>query len=290
MNKQEEKDSRIGILTSVGIHISMFLLLFFIVAWRAPNPPLPEFGIELNFGLDNQGSGDEQPVTPVGDETNQQAEEIQEQSAESQPEEVKTEVKEDVKDVPEAATDKVVSKEVSDVAVKEEKKEVKTEVKDKPKETIPKEKLVAEYKKENKKEVVPTEGTKKGDPGNQGDDSKKTGDKGNPDGKLDAKALYGTPGGGGGGDGLNLSMAGWAWAEEPKIPDLPDNESGRVSFIIECDENGDIIGITTEDRGLSAKSEQILKEVIRKNSLIRTSGGKAPEKSKGRIVFVLKTK
>ena len=124
MSEKESRDRRIGILTSVGIHAGLFLLLFFMVAWRAPNPPLPEFGIELNFGLDDQGSGDVQPETPVGDVTDQPTEQIQEQSAETQPEEIKTDSKDEVKDVPETSTEKVVSKEVSDVAVKEEKKEV----------------------------------------------------------------------------------------------------------------------------------------------------------------------
>jgi len=286
MSKQEEKDRKTGILTSVGIHAGLFLALFFMVAWKAPNPPLPEFGVELNFGMDDQGGGDVQPETPVGDKTEQQTDEIQEKSAETQPEEVKTDVKEEVKNLPETAAEKVVSKEVSDVAVKEEKKEVKTEVKDKPKETVPKEKVVAEYKKE----VVPTDGTKKGDPGSQGDDAKKVGDKGSPEGKLDAKALYGTPGGGGGGDGTGLQMTGWAWAEELKIPELPDTENGKVTFEIECDQDGEIIGITTRERSLSAKSEQILKDQIRKNSLIRTSNAPAPDRSRGKFTFILKTK
>ena len=111
-----------------------------------------------------------------------------------------------------------------------------------------------------------------------------------PEGKLDAKALYGQQGGGGGGDGFGLSMSGWAWADNPQVPELPDNEDGRIEFEIECDENGDIIGIQTIQRGLSPRAEQLLKEEIRKNSLVRTSAGKAPERSKGRVVFILKTK
>jgi len=46
------------------------------------------------------------------------------------------------------------------LAVKEEKRSKKLN-KDKPKESLPKEKLVAEYKKEEKKEVNPTDGTRK---------------------------------------------------------------------------------------------------------------------------------
>lgn len=293
MTEQERKNRRIGILTSMGIHTVLFLVLFFMVAWRAPNPPFPEYGIELNFGLDNQGSGDVQPESPVGDQSEQPAkEETLDQSAETQPEEVKPVVNNEVKDVvPEKSIGQAVSKVESPVSMKEEKKEIKTEtLKEKPVDANLKEKVVAQYKKDVKKEVNPADTPKKGDPGSQGDDAKKVGDKGSPEGKLDAKALYGTPGGGGGGTGMDLQMSGWAWADQPKIPDLPDNENGRVEFEIECDESGDIIRINTVLRSLSPKAEQILKEEIRKNSLVRTSGGRIPERSKGRIVFILKTR
>jgi periplasmic protein TonB len=292
MSQQEKRNNRIGIITSLGIHAVLFLMLFFLVAWTAPNPPLAEFGVELNFGLDDQGSGEIQPENPVGDPVEENKEQTQEKSAETQPEEVKPDVKEEVKvPVEDKSTEKIVSKTESDVTVKEEKKEVKPEVvKEKPKDANPKEKIVAEYKKEEKKEVNPTDGAKKGEKGSQGDDTKKSGDKGSPEGTLDAKALYGTPGGGGGGNGLSLVMGGWAWADQPKIPDLPDNENGKVIFEIECDENGEIVGINTKERSLSPKAEQILKDLIRKNSLVRTSGGQVPSRSKGTIVFVLKTK
>ena len=48
-----------------------------------------------------------------------------------------------------------------------------------------------------------TADTKNGKSGSQGDDENKAGDKGNPEGKIDAQALYGTPGGGGGGHGAH---------------------------------------------------------------------------------------
>ena len=281
-------------MTSLAVHGVLFAIFFFMMAWRAPDPPLPEFGIELNFGLDTQGSGDIQPETPVGQEDGQAEEDTQSKPDEAKAEEVKPEVKEEVKELPAVKTnpEQVTSKEEGDVSVKEEKKEVKKETKKNDKvEAKPEEKLKAEFKKEDKKEVADKDASKKGVPGSQGDDEGKTGDKGSPEGKLDAKALYGTPGGGGGGDGLNLSMDGWAWADNPKIPDLDDNENGTVVFEIECDENGDITRIETTNRGLSLKSEQLLKAEIMKNSLVRLSGaGRAPASSKGRIVFKLKTK
>jgi len=185
----------------------------------------------------------------------------------------------------------VVSDDESPVVVKNDKKKTEEKVKEvgTKKETKPAE----ETKPVVKKEALYSNktGTKKGESNqSQGDDPGKVGDKGNPQGKLDAKALYGKPGGGGGGDGFGLSMSGWEWANKPKTPELDDNEDGRIVFEIECDEDGEIVKITTLERGLSLKAEQLLKEEIRKNSLVRKAEGKAPEKSKGKVVFVLKTK
>ncbi len=291
--QRDRKNKRIAWITSVGIHGLLLLAFMLMMAWRAPNPPLPEYGIELNFGMDDQGGGEVQPETSPGapEEANDQAE--AEQTEEVQPEE---QVKEEP--VPEKTEEPIVSKLESPVVVKEEKKEpVKEVVKEKENvvETKPKVTPSKEVKKEEKKETVVTDqkGTdaKKGDPTtSQGDDGKQ-GDKGNPEGKLDAKALYGQQGGGGGGDGFGLvGMSGWEWADEPKIPDLDENENGRIEFLIECDENGDITKIETKQRGLSAKSEQLLKAEIMRNSLVRKDGGKAPLSSKGTVVFILKTK
>jgi len=281
--QQEKKDRRIAMITSIGIHGLLLLAFMLMMAWRAPNPPLPEYGIELNFGLDEQGGGEIQPETSPGE---QQAEN------ETQPEDASEPVQEEAKEQP---VEQIVSKVESPVVVKEEPKETKKEVvKEKPVETKVKETPKEEVKKQEKEVKVAEEkgtDTKKGDNTiSQGDDKGKVGDKGNPEGKLDAKALYGQPGGGGGGDGFGLSMSGWAWADEPKVPNLPDNEDGRIEFEIECDENGDIIGIQTIQRGLSPKAEQLLKDEIRRNSLVRTSAGQVPERSKGRVVFILKTK
>jgi protein TonB len=76
--EQEQKNKRIAALSTAGIQVLVVFLLFVIIAWRAPNPPLPEYGIELNFGLDAEGSGDVQPETPVGNEGNEPEQSVQE--------------------------------------------------------------------------------------------------------------------------------------------------------------------------------------------------------------------
>lgn len=284
MSAEERKNRKVGIWTSAGVHAALLLALFFIVAWRAPDPPLPEYGIELNFGLDNQGSGDIQPEQEVGDQG-------ESATTGAVPEAATQETEDSQKDAPSKAEEPTTSKAESPLTVKEvTKPAVTTKETAKPESSKAKTEPTVTPPTETPKESQTAESTKKGDAPGQGDDKAKTGDKGSEEGKLDAKALYGTPGGGGGGTGMNLQMSGWTWAEQPTIPQLPDNENGRIVFEIECDENGDITGITTVERTLSPRAEQLLKDMIRKNSLMRTSGGRAPERSKGSIVFVLRTR
>ncbi len=280
MATNEKKNKTIAVFVSVGAHAALLILFLFLIAWRQPNPPdkykLP--GVEINLGFADEGSGEVQPTEQPGTKTPEPAEQTEQPTP--QPEQ-KTEE--------EQPEDPVVSKEESPVIAKEQKKEpLKDKPAEKPVEAKSKDAKPAEEKKTEA--MKPVESKQAKNVASEGDDKGRIGDKGNPEGKPDAKALYGQPGGGGG-DGMSLSMAGWAWADRPKIPDLPDNEDGRVVFEIECDENGEIMpNIKTLERGLSPRAEQLLKEEIRKNSLVRTSGGAVPPRSRGTVVFVLKTR
>jgi len=282
VNELEKKNKRIAAVTSIGVHVVLFLFFLFAVAWRAPDPPLPEFGIELNFGLDTQGSGDIQPETPVG--SDQDADKAEQSQSEELQEEKQAEAK------PSESTpveQQVTSKHESPIVVKEEKKETKpveTKVKtEEKKEVTPKEDSKAIYKPNTEK----TE-SKTGQPGNQGDDVNKAGDKGDLKGSLDAKALYGKPGGGG--EGVGLSIAGWDWLDKPDSPQPTENDqfSGRVVFKIIIDENGEIVDIKKIEGTLSSDLERKCKEEIQKSSLQKTSPGKALEKTTGTVTFNLR--
>jgi periplasmic protein TonB len=285
---EEEKDKRsrnVGLLASLIFHGGIALLLFLLVAWKAPNPPLPEYGVEINLGFSDEGSGDVQPRTEVGDEG------VSDESA-SQPEESQPE--EEVKEEQTSSQEEVVTDETNPVSVKEVKKETpKEEVKkETPKEVKP---VVKEEKKEVKEEAVftPNQTTqktteqKKGENLSQGNDKNKTGDKGKPEGTLDPNASYsGIQGGGAGGTGTGLDLAGWTWDRKPN-PKLPDNESGRLIFEIEVDENGDITKLVAIERGLSAQAEKICRDEILKLTFSQT-GANVPSISKGKITFVVK--
>lgn len=291
--EKENKNRRIAFFSTMGIQAVLFVLLFVMVAYRPPNPPLSDLGsgIELNIGFDDEGGGDDPMSTPVGNDGDQK-EESENQPQQAKQEEVKEVVAEKTK-APETKTeeDLISSDDESSVTVKEKKDEVKPI--EKPKEKVEEKKIEvkpqAVFNPAEKKTDSDTKatGTKEGKPGSEGDDEGKTGNKGKPEGTLVKGGQYtGTPGGGGGGSSLDLS--GWAWDQKPN-PAIPNNESGRIVFEIKVDDNGDIISIKTLERSVSQEAEQICRKAIEKLTFIQT-GTNVPSISTGKITFVVRSK
>jgi outer membrane biosynthesis protein TonB len=294
MSEQEEKrNKRTGAIVSVSIHATLLLLFAFLMAWREPNPPLPEYGIELNFGLDDAGTGDVQPLTPVEDTENleeaapeEETTEVQEE--EDMPAEVPEESPEEVPEVTETFEDT----ESPDV-VPEQEEEVKEEVVEEVPEIVEETKETVQEPKEDKPEeetvVEGAQGTQgeETDPEavNQGDKTDETGDQGSEQGKLDERALYGNPGGGG---GSSLEMAGWMWDSIPKVDDKSD-EGGRIVFEIKIDDQGEIISIRTVEKTVSPSVEQIYKDVVENLTFSKTDNLPPAPQSVGRINFIIRS-
>ena len=301
-DQQVKHNERLALLTSVGIHAAAFLLMFFIVVWRPMNPPPGEYGVELNFGLDTEGYGDVQPESPVGSGGTQQEEPQKSEPQSTPPQQTPPPAEEDkmlTTDEEDAPVIEEKKKEEKKVDVKkEEPKTEPTKVIEKPKETPKKQE--EQPKKEEPKAVYnpnaqKTESSNKtsegkaGQPGNHGDDKGKVGDKGNPEGTLDSKALYGTPGGGGGnGTGSSLALAGWEWDEVPR-PQVPNNESGKIVFEIVVNSDGELEKITITENSLSADAAQACRRTVERLTFTKT-GTNVPSLSKGRITFVVRAK
>jgi len=116
---RDKKNKRIAFLVSAGLHTCLFLSFFFLISWRAPYPPAPEYGVELNFGLDDQGGGEIQPKVPVG---NPNAESKDNDQKTNEKKENVEPVKEVQKaEVEEKKDDKLISDETSDVEIKSKK-------------------------------------------------------------------------------------------------------------------------------------------------------------------------
>lgn len=280
---EEKKNKRVGMIVSLTVHTLLLLFFAFLIAWQEPDPPLPEYGIELNFGIDQSGTGEVQPETPVKQIENKEETKIEEmQPDESPAEEPEPEV-----------IDKLAVEEVTEVFEDDESEDV---VQEKTETDVVEEKMVKEEPvpaepevKAEVNEVVPEndKGEKNvPDTANQGDKTDKTGDQGDEHGVIDARALYGKPGGGG---GSSLELAGWMWDFKPK-PNDTSNEVGRIVFEIKIDEQGEIISIKTLEKTVSPSIEKIYKTEVEKLTFSKTDNLPPAPISTGKITFIIKSK
>ena len=287
MSDQEKKDKKVGLAVSVGLHVLMLLLFFFILAWRAPDPPLPDYGIELNFGTDEAGSGDKQPTSPANEST---VERVESRQPESQPEPVREVVREPavqpqpVVKEPTETVEEVVSQPQPSPVTKQEVKKVET----KPEPV--KEPVKEQPKKETAKPALfPTE-SKSGETANanQGDRQGAVGDQGNPEGSLDSRALYGEQGGGK--DGAQLNISGWRWDEAPNKRDQ-SAENGRIVFRFKIDDQGYVIDVSTVETTVSPKVTQFYREQLQRTTFSPTSDNAIPAPSTtGTVTFIIKAR
>lgn len=302
MSEQEKKNEKVGLAVSVGLHALLLLIFFFILAWRAPDPPLPDYGIELNFGLDNAGSGNNQPVTPANIS---ETEEVENSKPESQPQPVQEQITETitpVESVPQEvietnAADEVVTQPAPSPVTKEEVKKPTPKPEPKKQETKPvvktepvKEPVKEEPKKETAKPALFPGESKNSESANanQGDREGTVGDQGSKEGSLDSRALYGEQGGGQGGATLNI--AGWRWDETPNKRDQ-SAENGRIIFRFKIDDQGYVIEANTVETTVSPKVTQFYREQLLRTTFSPTSDNAVPAPTTtGTVTFVIKAR
>ncbi|GHA58173.1 hypothetical protein [Pontibacter akesuensis] len=296
-SQEEEKNKRIAAGVSIGLHALILLFLIYMLAWRAPDPPAEELGIMMNFGTDEQGSGDVQTMATPNKSKNVE---------DSKPAPTEPDPLPDPEPVvkPSPATPptpveapKVVTTTAdAPVTVKEEvkpqpKPQPKEEVVKKETKTPPKEEVVAKEPEKPKSLYPgkPTTSTGTGKNGtsdnatgnNNGDDTGKVGDKGSPDGDINSKAMYGKAGGGAGG---SLDMAGWRYDIEPKR-DPYSNETGIIRFQIKIDGDGNLIGINTIESNVSPQVKKWYEDQLRKTTFSRTGGTGNSSGATGFVTF-----
>ena len=294
-SKEEKKNKRTGALVSVGVHLALVILFFFLLAWREPNPPLPEYGIELNFGLVDEGSGEEATPDPTSDNTTDQpTEEVIEETVEEvteSAEETADEPTEEVTEEAESTESEVVTTAQESPDVREVQEEVK-ETKPAQEEVKQDSKPVEETKEDKPQEVNPSAVFTKPDDGKEGaegegDDADAEGDKGDPKGLDDRASYKGTPGGGGGGPALEIT--GWYW---DKIPDKKDDsdQSGRIKFSFRIDEDGYVTSVRTLESTVSPNVVAFYKRQLENTTFSQTNNAPPPPSTEGIVTFVIKSK
>ena len=257
---------------SALITVIILLLLLFVIfnyGMKYLDPP-EEYGLAINFGDSNIGSGE--PVTKTKKISTPKVIEKQK---------IVEEVKEVVKEVLEEEI--VTDDTVKDVPVIEKKKEKESPVKEVVEKKVLKDKPTPKPSKEATDALNSllngnsTDGTPKG----EGND-KQEGVKGNTKGDPDSNKYYGNTGSGSGG---NYNLSGRKALSKPiKQPDC--QEEGIVVVRIVVDKNGKVINAIAGVKGSTNTASCLLKPA--KQAALKTTWNadeKAPAKQTGTIIY-----
>lgn len=267
--KQERHSARLTALIAL-----LLILLLFIVGPPYMDPP-EEYGVAVNFGTTDFGSGTKQTQAPTP--TNN--EDIPE------PNETKTAVASE--SISNSTEEVLTSDEEAAIAVKKVdqealKKQVEEEAKAKADaERIRKENEAKERKKKALDDLMGGIGADNGNTsGSEGDDDI-IGDKGQLNGDPYAPSYFGSPGSGTGGVGYGLNGRG----TPTKTKFIPDcDEEGRVVVEIYVNQNGVVTNATAGKQGTTG--DICLYEAARKTALTHKwpADSKAPFKQIGFVI------
>jgi protein TonB len=277
-----------ALIGTVLVHAALIIGFIFAV-FKAPNPPLSAGeGVVLNLGFVDEGSGEIQTHNQANDsdvkeEAAPSTEQVQKRTYESEVE-AKEEL-EEVKDTKGEDEDILTGNEETDYKVKVD------EAKPQPKRS--ENKPAVTETRENK--ASNTDAASNGTVGNRnlmggnnnGDRPGKTGDQGNPNGDIDSRALYGTPGTGG--QGGDLDMPGWGWDERPKVND-PSNENGIIVLRFKVNSDGEVTSIETVESTVSAPVLKLYKDALERTSFTKKSGQGTPSGATGKVTFKIRSR
>ncbi|WBA43037.1 hypothetical protein [Hymenobacter canadensis] len=273
--EEHRKEALVG---TVLLHAALAAVFFFTV-FKGPDPPLDALGgdgVELNYGVDEAGSGDIQSLATANDSRNREDSRPPASNPDPQP------------TPPQPQTAPPVLQQAAEART------VTSEAEESPVTAPPVEKPSPSPREEVKEAPRPVERprtlyTPKGSANgggngvngssnaptgnNNGDRPGSVGDQGDPNGSLDAKALYGQPGSGGSGSSPGsggLEMSGWAFVNRPTAAAL-DNNSGFVRFKIKVSADGEVEAVTKVSGNVSAAQERACRDALENAEFRRTN-------------------
>ena len=272
-----EPHRREGLIGTLVVH-GVLLLLFIFMVFKGPNPPLAALGggdgLELNYGLDPAGSGEIQSRAPANNSPNRQDSRPPQASPDPPPRPAAVAMPEPTP----PAQEKIITSEAEESPVTAAPVETpappREEVKVAPK---PRRQVAVTFSPKGSATGGGNgvNGTSNAPTGNNnGDHPGTTGDQGDPNGSLDSKALYGSPGRGGSGSSPGsggLEMAGWAVDNVPDIPKLDDNP-GIARFKIVIDANGEVQAVTKVSGSISPQQAKAVRDALEKASFRNVNG------------------
>ena len=225
-------------------------LLLFVMGPPYLDPPT-EYGVAVNFGTTDFGSGNIQPKMPIKAEPKEINKPTEETPTESIPEEAVADKVEDVVTQESEESIKIKKQKEAEAKAKAEAERIERE----KREAEEKKSKEQEEKKKKLDELMGGIGNSDGETtGSEGNDNQ-TGDKGQPDGDPYANSYYGGPGSGSGGVGYGLNGRG---APSRKVFKQDCNESGLVVVRIEVDRNGNVTKAEPGVRGTTNNAACLL--------------------------------
>lgn len=274
-NSLEQKSRVQSALITALVQGLLFLAFYFIVVWEQSNPPTPTYGMELNLGFSDLGSGDQSQVLANTSENSS----IEEAAA--------GEIIPAQQVVVPSATPKTAStKPSTNQAVSTQPSPIKGETtvntapaKEEKKEVNPK---VVEQPKVDQRAIFGAGGNS----GKSSTSNTSTG-QGNSNSMGDQGSPSGTGKGAAGGAGYSLDLAGWDFASRPAINDRVSTRNGRIVFKITVDGSGKVVQAIPLEYNVSNAVLAYYRQVV--NQLdFKKSGGTAADFSTGKITFVVK--
>jgi outer membrane biosynthesis protein TonB len=274
-NSLEQKSRIQSALITVGVQVLLFLAFYFIVVWEQPDPPKPTYGMELNLGFSDLGSGDQSQMPTTTSETTA--------TEAPAPGEVMP-----TQQAVAATTPKTTSSKPSTYqAVSTQPSPIKggttataAPVKEEPKEVNPK---VVEQPKVDQRALFGAggklgKGSTSSASAGQGTSNTK-GDQGNPSG---------TGNGAAGGAGYSLDLAGWDFASRPAINDRVSTRNGKIVFKITVDGSGKVVQAIPLEYNVSNAVLAYYRQVVNQLNFKKSGSSAVADFSTGKITFVIK--
>ena len=281
---EEHRREALGITAVV---VLLLTLLCFFLTFNGPNPPLTTLGgdgVELNYGLDEAGSGDVQTMATANASPNR--EDSRPPAAAPNPAPQPAQPRVEASPPAPAAPEKVLTSDAEDASVTAPPADKPTNkaaepVRETPAPPKPREQPRTLYTPRGSATGAAggngVSGTSSAPTGNSnGDHPGTVGDQGDPRGSLNAKALYGEPGSGGSGtrpgSGGGLEMSGWRFDTTPVVEAI-DDTPGVVRFKIKINDDGEVESVVKVSGNVSPSQERLCRDKLQNASFIKTNAG-----------------
>jgi outer membrane biosynthesis protein TonB len=311
-DSQEAENKRKAMIITIIVNVLVLMAIFFIVVWREQVPPLPKYGMELNLGFTDLGSGNNQTTAPPSETqtTNTEAPAAGDQAP--KPVEATVPVTQPKTEAAKPATSpakptvEALSKTPSPVKASEKPTPAVKDPSPAKKETtsVTQPSVSEAEKTTTKAEEKPkidqraifgaggTTGTgSQPAAGSAQGTSTQKGDEGKPTGTIDGRAIMGSGSGEGvpgPASGYNLELAGWDFASKPNIRDNVSTRNGRIVFRITVDDSGKIVQAVPLEYNVSNEVLAYYRTVVNQINFKRQGGSATADYSQGKITFIIK--